>query len=66
MKRLLVFGLDGASLPILKGYIQRHPGGFFDKVVQAGTANELASTLPYFTAPAWSTRRPIWPGANGR
>jgi predicted AlkP superfamily phosphohydrolase/phosphomutase len=55
MKRLLVFGLDGASLPILKGYIQRHPGGFFDKVERHGTANELISTLPYFTAPAWST-----------
>jgi predicted AlkP superfamily phosphohydrolase/phosphomutase len=55
MTPLLVFGLDGASLPIFRDYVKRCPGGAFDRMLKEGTAHTLLSTLPYFTAPAWTT-----------
>lgn len=55
MNPLLVFGLDGASLSMLRGYVKRRPGGIFDKLLLEGASRTLISTLPYFTAPAWTT-----------
>lgn len=55
MKKLLVFGLDGVSLEIMKRYTDLHPNGLFHEIMKGGYIRNLLSTLPFFTAPAWTT-----------
>ena len=66
MKKLLVFGLDGATFSVLQPYVQEHRGGLFDQLISNGYVSVLKSTLPYFTAPAWATfMTGLEPGQHG-
>ncbi len=66
MKKTLVWGLDGVSVKLFKGYTEAHPGGLFEKIFQDGIVRELTSTMPYFTAPAWTTfATGLQPGIHG-
>jgi predicted AlkP superfamily phosphohydrolase/phosphomutase len=66
MKKLLVFGLDGASFSVLEAYSRANPDGIFNQWLTEGYARVLLSTLPYFTAPAWATfMTGLEPGQHG-
>lgn len=66
MDKLLVYGLDGATFTVLLPYIRRNPNGLFARWLREGHARTLLSTLPYFTAPGWSTfMTGLGPGQHG-
>lgn len=66
MKKLLVYGLDGATFTVLNAYARANPGGLFSRLLAEGHTRVLTSTMPYFTAPAWSTfMTGLSPGHHG-
>lgn len=42
-------------MPQLERYVQAFPDGSLARIMAKGTVGTLRSTLPYFTAPAWTT-----------
>jgi len=66
MKKLLVWGLDGVSIDILQKYIKARPNGIFSRIYEEGHTRDLISTIPFFTAPAWTTfMTGLDPGIHG-
>ncbi len=66
MEKLLVWGLDGVSIEIFQRYIKAYPNGLFAKIYSGGHVRDLISTLPFFTAPAWTTfMTGLDPGVHG-
>jgi predicted AlkP superfamily phosphohydrolase/phosphomutase len=66
MRRLLVFGLDGATLELLDDYVRERPGGAFERALADGHSRPLRSTMPFFTAPSWTTfMTGLDPGRHG-
>jgi len=55
MNSLLVFGLDGATFNVLLPYARSRPDGALSRLLQTGLVRVLRSTVPAFTAPAWTT-----------
>jgi predicted AlkP superfamily phosphohydrolase/phosphomutase len=53
--RIIVIGLDGATLDLIHPYIREGYLPAFKKMVEEGIWGELASTVPPMTGPAWSS-----------
>jgi hypothetical protein len=51
--RLLMLGLDAASLPFIREHLDRLP--FFARLLAEGAVSELASSASYLTASVWPT-----------
>jgi len=54
-KRLMVIGLDGAELSLIKKWIEQRKLPTFKKLIDNGTFGLLKSTLPPITPPAWTS-----------
>lgn len=52
-KKLVIVGLDGATLNIIKPFIQTGRLKTFKRIIDRGVSGELASTRPPLTCPAW-------------
>jgi predicted AlkP superfamily phosphohydrolase/phosphomutase len=55
MHRLIIFGVDGGTLEIVRPLIARGMLPNFARVMEQGTAGELGSTFPPMTFPAFTT-----------
>ncbi len=66
MNRIFVLGLDGGTFRVLEQYIEAYPNGLFAEWMRQGCVRTLHSTMPFFTAPAWSTfMTGLNPGRHG-
>lgn len=55
MVRVLVLGLDGASWDLLTPWISEKKLPTLEKLMKNGIYGKLESTMPYLTAPAWTS-----------
>lgn len=51
MGKVVIFGIDGGSLPLIEQWIEELPT--FKKIVTEGTYGSMQSTVPALTCPAW-------------
>jgi len=54
-KRIFVFGLDGASWRIIDSFVKKGYLPFFKKLISQGVRDNLISSIPPRTAPAWAS-----------
>lgn len=52
-KKMLLLGLDGATLKVLRPLVERGVMPFLDSLMQKGTYAPLTSTIPYISPTAW-------------
>lgn len=52
-KKLILFGLDGGTLPIIERMVEEKRLPTFDKLMKEGVHGKLKSTIPPITIPAW-------------
>lgn len=66
-KKVLVIGLDGASLDIIQSAINKGKMPFCEQILsEGGELSKLKSTIPPSTAPAWSSMMTgVNPGKHG-
>ena len=55
MRKVLVIGLDGASLNPIKSWAEKGELPTFKKLLENGASGKLRSTMPPLTAPAWAS-----------
>ena len=53
--RVLVIGLDGATLDLIRPWARSGQLPVFQKLMEEGSYGELRSTIPPMTAPAWTS-----------
>jgi len=53
--KILVIGLDGASLELIDPWIKENKLPNIAKIIKNGVSGNLKSTLPPYSAPAWSS-----------
>ena len=53
MKKILLIGLDGGDLKILRSLISRNELKAFKELLEGGCCGKLKSTIPAITIPAW-------------
>ena len=53
MQKVIVIGVDGATLDIMEPWMDRGELPNFDKIRKNGVYGKLRSTDPYYSAPAW-------------
>jgi predicted AlkP superfamily phosphohydrolase/phosphomutase len=53
MNRLLIFGLDGATLDLIRPWVAQGYLPNLGRLIESGVSGDLASTLPPVTSPAW-------------
>jgi len=54
-KKVLVMGLDGASLPLIKSWASEGKLPNFKKILENGANGGLRSVIPPYTPPAWTS-----------
>jgi predicted AlkP superfamily phosphohydrolase/phosphomutase len=65
-KRIAVIGLDGATFSLLDPLMQKGYMPTLQKLCATGTRADLRSTMPPYTAPAWTTfATGVNPGKHG-
>ena len=52
--RVLVLGLDGANMDLIKHWASEGKLPHFEKVLKGGSYGYLESTIPTITIPAWN------------
>ena len=63
---LVIFGLDGASIDLIRSAAKRNKLSNFERLLEEGSASPLLSVYPYVTAPAWTTMfSGVNPGKHG-
>lgn len=53
--RVLVIGLDGASLHLIKSWVGKGKLPTFKRIIENGACGELRSVIPPYTPPAWTS-----------
>jgi len=65
-KKLLIIGIDGLSPKLLKLLIKKKIFTNIGKIVKSGVYGDLESTIPPYTAPAWTSfATGVNPGKHG-
>ena len=52
-KRVLVIGLDGASLDLIRPWVAQGLLPTFKRILEQGASGPLESVIPPLTGPAW-------------
>lgn len=55
MKKVILLGIDGATPDLIKEWIKENKLPNFQKLQENGTWGKLKSTIPPFSAPAWTS-----------
>jgi len=53
MPKIIVIGVDGATLDLMKSWMDEGKLPMFAKIQKQGVYGDLQSTTPYYSAPAW-------------
>jgi len=65
-QKVVVIGLDGGTLDLMKNWIEKDELPTFKKIIKNGVHGKLRSTTPYYSAPAWvSISTGCNPGKHG-
>ncbi len=65
-KKLLIFGVDGATFDLLDEWMASGKLPFFEELAEEGVTSELKSTMPPVTGPAWTSfQTGVNPGKHG-
>jgi predicted AlkP superfamily phosphohydrolase/phosphomutase len=54
-RKVIVIGLDGATLDLILPWVQKGLLPNFQRIIKKGIWGHLTSTIPPFTAPAWTS-----------
>ena len=66
MSRVLVIGIDSATFDIINPMVERGWLPNFERLINVGVSADLRSTVPYVTAPGWTTMMSgVDPGKHG-
>ena len=66
MPRFLVIGIDSATFDIIDPMIEEGSLPNFERLINGGVSADLRSTIPYVTAPGWTTMMSgVDPGKHG-
>lgn len=55
MQKVVVIGIDGATPDLMEAWMDEGKLPFFDKMRKNGSRGKLLSTIPPFSAPAWTS-----------
>ena len=55
MQKVIVIGIDGATPDLIEPWMNDGKLPNFDKIRKKGIWGKLASTIPPFSAPAWTS-----------
>jgi len=66
MQKVIVVGLDGATLELIEPWMDAGKLPHFDRLRKQGVCGKLRSTIPPYSAPAWvSITTGVHPGKHG-